>query len=178
MDADAMILTLKRRFEANQSRHIGVAWPKVEARLKQSPQKVAILMAMEVSGGEPDVVASGCDNGEYTFFDCAEQSPSGRRSFCYDNAALEARKEHKPKNSAINMATQIGVELLDEAQYQFLQTLGDFDTKTSSWLKTPISVREKGGAIFGDCRFGRVFIYHNGADSYYAARGFRCALKV
>lgn len=168
---------LQKRFVSNMARHIGLEWADVCARLKEMPQKLEILARMEETGGEPDVVGKDA-NGGFLFFDCAKESPIGRRSYCYDRAALEARKAAKPTNDAISSATEIGVELLDEAQYAFLQTLGEFDTKTSSWLKTPEEVRSLGGAIFADRRFDRVFAYHNGAESYYAARGFRGCLRV
>lgn len=173
-----LLSILKTRFNKNMQRHKGIAWDAVESKLTKSPEKLYILNEMEQTGGEPDVVAYDKKSDTYTFFDCAPESPKGRRSICYDHEALEARKEFKPANSAINMANEMGVELLNEEQYAFLQSLGDFDTKTSSWLKTPIEIRKHGGAIFGDKRYKHVFTYHNGAESYYAARGFRSCLIV
>ena len=173
---EELLSSLKSRFEKNMSRHKGISWDKVEVRLKGDPEKLWSLSEMERTGGEPDVV--GQDKGAYIFYDCASESPAGRRSLCYDHQALKARKEHKPKDSAMNMAAAMGIELLDEQQYRGLQELGKFDTRTSSWLKTPDAIRKLGGAIFGDLRYGRVFIYHNGAESYYGARGFRGWLKV
>ena len=175
---EELLATLKTRFEKNPQRHAGLEWPKVEARLEAHPEKLRALAEMEATGGEPDVVSHDPKRGEVVFFDCAPESPKGRTSLCYDRAALDARKEHKPKNSAMDLAAAMGAELLDEEQYHALQRLGSFDTKTSSWVRTPPEVRKLGGAIFGDRRFGRVFIYHNGAESYYSARGFRCVLKV
>jgi hypothetical protein len=159
-------------------RHPGLTWPSVQARLDAHPEKLASLHEMEQTGGEPDVVGQDRDTGEFIFFDCAPESPQGRRSLCYDGAALEARKANKPQGSAVDAAAAIGIELLDESQYRALQKLGKFDTRTSSWIKTPDDIRKLGGALFGDCRYGHVFIYHNGADSYYASRGFRGALRV
>lgn len=169
---------LKLRFHSHVSRHASMEWSEVEKRLSQASEKVMALLAMEQTGGEPDVVDFDENSGEYVFFDCSPESPSGRRSLCYDGEALASRKENKPRHSALGMAAEMGIELMNEAQYQFLQTLGNFDAKTSSWLLTPTAVRQLGGAIFGDYRFGRVFIYHNGAESYYAARGFRGVLRV
>jgi hypothetical protein len=169
---------LKTRFEKNMNRHQGLAWDKVQARLEANPEKLWSLYEMERTGGEPDVIHHDAVTGEVTFYDCSAESPKGRRSLCYDREALEARKKHKPENSALDMAAAMGIELLTEDEYQTLQTLGRFDTKTSSWLKTPADIRNLGGAIFGDYRYGRVFIYHNGADSYYGVRGFRGSLKV
>lgn len=169
---------LKTRFEKNTKRHKSIEWSGVEAKLRKNPEKLSILNEMELSGGEPDVVGVDKKTGEFLFFDCAAESPKGRRSICYDHKALEARKEHKPADSALNMAVNMGVELLDEDQYRFLQTLGEFDTKTSSWISTPASIRNLGGALFCDRRYNTVFLYHNGAESYYAARGFRALLKV
>ena len=169
---------LKARFEKNMNRHPGIAWADVQARLEANPEKIWSLDKMEETGGEPDVVGQDKTTGEYLFFDCAPESPKGRRSICYDHEALEARKANKPENSAMMMAQEMGITLLTEEQYQQLQQLGNFDTKTSSWLLTPPAVRKLGGAIFGDRRFDRVFVYHNGAESYYAARGFRGWLKV
>jgi hypothetical protein len=175
---DAFLETLETRFEDNPARHDGVTWADVRARLEAAPGKVWALAEMERTGGEPDVVGHDADSDEYIFFDCAAESPKGRRSVCYDHEALEARKKHKPKDSAVRMAAEWGVELLDEDEYRRLQAIQPVDTKTSSWVRTPAAVRDLGGAIFGDYRFGRVFIYHNGAESYYAARGFRCSLRV
>ncbi|HWK58340.1 MAG TPA: DUF4256 domain-containing protein [Parapedobacter sp.] len=175
---DELLKTLRERFEKNMDRHKGFDWREIQARLEADPKKLWSLDEMEVTGGEPDVVGQDKKTGAYMFVDCAAESPKGRRSICYDRDALESRKAHKPANSAMDMATEMGIELLTEDQYQALQELGRFDTKTSSWLKTPNSVRELGGAIFGDWRFGRVFVYHNGADSYYGARGFRGVLFV
>jgi hypothetical protein len=171
-----LIETLQTRFEKNMHRHNGITWKDVLDRLEASPDKIWSLNAMEETGGEPDVIAF--EKGEYVFMDCSPESPSGRRSLCYDTEALESRKENKPKNSAMGMAAEMGIEILTEAQYQGLQQFGKLDTKTSSWVETPVSVRKLGGAIFGDWRYGRVFIYHNGAESYYAARGFRGSLKI
>ena len=160
------------------NRHKGLEWVKVQAKLESSPDKLWSLNEMENTGGEPDIVAFDKNAGEYIFFDCCAESPKDRRSVCYDREALDSRKANKPRSSAMDLATEMGVEILDEQQYQELQKLGEFDNKTSSWLKTPTEVRKLGGAIFGDFRFGRVFVYHNGAESYYAARGFRGALRV
>ncbi|MFP5437344.1 MAG: DUF4256 domain-containing protein [Bacteroidia bacterium] len=177
-DAQALIQLLKVRFEKNTKRHGGIDWNAVEARLKDNPDKLWTLSEMEDTGGEPDVVGQDADTGAFIFFDCAAESPKGRRSLCYDIEALNARKEHKPENDTLSMAKQIGVELLNEEQYRYLQTLGTFDLKTSSWIKTPTDIRKLGGAIFADRRYNTVFVYHNGASSYYAARGFRGALIV
>ena len=174
----ALLETLKARFEANMARHEGVQWAKVQARLEASPGKLRSLGEMERTGGEPDVVDHDRKTGEYVFFDCAKESPAGRRSVCYDPEALEARKKHPPAHSAVGMASDMGAELLTVEQYHQLQTLGEFDAKTSSWLQTPPDIRAKGGAVFGDFRYGTVWLYHNGADSYYGARGFRCSLRV
>jgi hypothetical protein len=173
-----LLKTLKARFEKNKNRHKSIEWAKVQARLEADPGKLWSLSEMESTGGEPDVVGHDKKTGEYIFFDCAAESPNGRRSFCYDRKALESRKEHKPKNSAVDMATAMGIELLTEEQYRELQQLGNFDTKTSSWIKTPAAIRELGGAVFCDRRYNTVFLYHNGAESYYAARGFRGSLRV
>jgi hypothetical protein len=173
-----LLSELKSRFEKNMARHKGVDWSKVQARLEADASKLWSLNEMESTGGEPDVVSHDKKTGAYIFFDCAAESPKGRRSICYDSEALESRKEHKPKDSAMNMADEMGIEMLSEEQYRQLQTLGKFDTKTSSWLKTPAEIRELGGAIFGDFRYGKVFVYHNGAESYYGARGFRGSLTV
>lgn len=175
---EKQISLLKQRFEKNKIIKENIVWEKLETKLKENPGKCTILIKMEESGGEPNVVKYDSEKDEYWFFDCSTESPSGRRSFCYDNEALESRKEHKPKNSAVSFAKQMGAEILTEEQYAFLQNLGDFDIKTSSWLKTEDSVRALGGAIFGDKRFNRMFVYHNGAESYYAARGFRTCLKI
>ena len=175
---DELLDTLAARFEANMNRHENLAWPDVRSRLAAAPGKLWSLHEMERTGGEPDAVGRDEETGELLFFDCSPESPDGRRSVCYDAEALEARKKHKPDDSAVGMATAMGAALLNEAQYQQLQELGEFDTKTSSWLLTPPDIRERGGAIFGDYRFGRVFVYHNGAQSYYSARGFRCVLRV
>jgi hypothetical protein len=160
------------------SRHKGVEWAKVQAKLEANSEKLWSLNEMEATGGEPDVVAFNKKTGEYVFYDCSAESPKGRRSLCYDREALNARKEHKPKDSAIDMATAIGIELLSEEQYRELQKLGEFDLKTSSWVQTPSDIRKLGGALFCDRRYNQVFLYHNGADSYYGARGFRASLKV
>ncbi len=175
---EELLLALEVRFEKNMTRHKGLEWPKVLAKLGASPQKLWSLHEMESTGGEPDVVGYDKKTDEYIFYDCSSETPKGRRSFCYDQEALESRKEHKPQNSALGMAAAMGIELLTEEQYHDLQKLGPFDTKTSSWLKTPPEVRKHGGAIFGDYRYGRVFVYHNGAESYYAARAFRGSLRV
>jgi hypothetical protein len=173
-----LLSTLRARFEKNMNRHKGLDWAKVQARLEADPEKLRSLSEMEKTEGEPDVVGHDKKTGEYIFFDCSAESPKGRRSICYDREALEARKENKPKDSAVNMATAMGVELLTEEQYRDLQTLGNFDLKTSSWVKTPSEIRKRGGALFCDRRYDHVFVYHNGADSYYAARGFRGSLRV
>ncbi|MBP7809134.1 MAG: DUF4256 domain-containing protein [Bacteroidia bacterium] len=175
---DELLKTLKTRFEKNMKRHKGIEWAKVETKLLAKPEKLWSLEEMEISGGEPDVVGFDKKSGEFIFFDCSEESPKGRRSFCYDHEALQSRKEHKPKNSAIGMANEMGVEILSEEQYRELQKLGEFDVKTSSWVKTPKEIRELGGALFCDRRFNTVFVYHNGAESYYAARAFRASLRV
>jgi len=169
---------LKARFEKNMNRHQGLQWAKVQARLEANPEKLWSLHEMETTGGEPDVIGHDKGTGEYIFYDCSAESPKGRRSVCYDREALEARKENKPKDSAVNMATAMGIELLTEEQYRELQRLGEFDTKTSSWVKTPSEIRKLDGALFCDRRFDHVFLYHNGAESYYAARGFRGSLRV
>lgn len=175
---DELLKIIKDRFEKNSQRHEGLEWEPIEARLSGLPEKMWSLYQMESSGGEPDVVDYDTEKDEYIFYDCSAESPKGRRSVCYDRAALESRKKHKPQNSAIDMATAMGVEILTEAQYRKLQKLGDFDTKTSSWILTPDSIRKLGGALFCDRRYDTVFLYHNGADSYYAARGFRGSLRV
>ena len=175
---EELLLVLRARFEKNMNRHKGIEWVNVQAKLEANPSKLWSLNEMEITGGEPDVVGHDKKTGEYIFYDCSEESPKGRRSFCYDHEALESRKEHKPENSAVQMATDIGIELLTEEQYRDLQKLGKFDAKTSSWVKTPSDIRKLGGAIFCDFRYGNVFVYHNGAESYYAARAFRGSLKV
>ncbi|RNI27178.1 DUF4256 domain-containing protein [Rufibacter immobilis] len=175
---EELFLLLKTRFEKNMHRHEGLQWVAIQTKLEANPDKVWSLLQMEETGGEPDVVGHDKETGEYLFYDCSAESPKGRRSICYDHRALESRKEHKPKNSAMGMAAEMGIELLTEEQYRALQQFGKFDTKTSSWLMTSTSIREMGGAIFGDWRYGTVFVYHNGAESYYAARGFRGSLRV
>jgi hypothetical protein len=170
--------TLKARFEKNMVRHKGLEWPNVQTRLEANPAKLWSLHEMEKTGGEPDVVGRDQRTGEYVFYDCSAQSPEGRTSLCYDREGLESRKEHRPKNTAMDLAAAMGVELLTEEQYRELQKLGEFDTKSSSWVKTPADIRSLGGALFCDRRYGHVFVYHNGAQSYYAGRGFRCWLKV
>jgi hypothetical protein len=173
--SDLLFKTLQQRFEKNMNRHPDLNWSDIQKKLESNPEKLQSLKAMEETSGEPDVI--GFENNQYIFCDCSPETPKGRRSICYDYEALESRKEHKPKNSAVEMASEMGIELLDEEQYCKLQQLGKFDTKSSSWLRTPKEVRELGGAIFGDWRFGRVFIYHNGAESYYSVRGFRGILR-
>ena len=175
---EELFSALKARFEKNMNRHEGLEWAKVKAKLEASAEKLWSLSEMERTGGEPDVVGHDKKTGEYIFFDCSPESPRGRRSFCYDREALDSRKEHKPKNSAMDMAAAMGIGILTEEQYRELQKLGNFDTKTSSWVKAPAEIRKLGGAIFGDRRFGRVFVYHNGAESYYGARAFRGSLRV
>ena len=175
---EELLKTLKTRFEKNMARHKGIEWDKVQARFNGNTEKLWSLNEMEKTGGEPDVVVYDKKTGEYFFYDCSAESPDGRRSFCYDSEALASRKENKPKNSAVEMAATMGIELLTEEQYRELQKLGKFDTKTSSWVKTPADIRKLGGAIFCDCRYNTVFVYHNGAESYYAARGFRGLLKI
>ena len=175
---DALLETLKTRFEKNRKRHEGIEWAEVAKRLEAKPEKLAVLEAMEGSGGEPDAVGRDAKTKEILFVDCAAESPKGRRSVCYDAEALAARKEHKPADSAVAMAKKMGIELLTEEQYRELQRLGEFDLKTSSWIATPPAVRKLGGALFCDRRYDQVFTYHNGAESYYGARGFRGALKV
>ena len=170
--------TLKQRFEKNKNRHQGIEWTSVQTKLQAHPEKIWSLNEMEKTGGEPDVVGHDKKTGEFIFMDCSDESPAGRRSVCYDHEALNSRKEHKPKDSAMNMATEMGIELLTEQEYRELQQLGKFDFKTSSWVKTPTAIRKLGGAIFCDCRFDTVFVYHNGAESYYAARGFRGKIKI
>ncbi len=176
--ADELIQLLKVRFEKNMERHPGLVWENVQVRLEKHPEKLWSLGEMECTGGEPDVIGLDEITGSFIFYDCASESPKGRRSFCYDHEALESRKEHKPGNSAINCAHEMGVEILSETEYRNLQKLGKFDTKTSSWIQTPPEVRKLGGALFCDWRYAQVFTYHNGAESYYAARGFRTSLKI
>jgi len=175
---EELLRALKARFEKNMNRHKGLDWAKVQGRLEANPEKLWSLHEMERTGGEPDVVGQDKKTGEYIFYDCSEESPKGRRSFCYDREALEKRKEHKPKDSAIDVADAMGIELLTEEEYRGLQKLGEFDTKTSSWVKTPAAIRKLGGALFCDRRYDTVFVYHNGADSYYGARAFRGSLRV
>jgi hypothetical protein len=175
---EELLSALQARFEKNMNRHQGLEWAKVQTKLEANPEKLWSLNEMEKTGGEPDVVGQDKTTGEYIFYDCSAESPKGRRSLCYDGAALESRKEHKPENSAIDLAAAIGIEILTEEQYRELQELGDFDTKTSSWVKTPAAIRKLGGAIFCDRRYDHVFVYHNGAESYYSARGFRGSLRV
>ena len=177
-EEEELLITLKARFKKNIKRHEGIDWTKVEARLKANAQKLWSLYQMEETGGEPDIVVYDKKTDEYIFYDCADESPKGRRSFCYDQEALKARKENKPKNSALGMASEMGIELLTEEQYRELHKFGMFDSKTSSWLRTPDEIRKLGGAIFADFRFGTVFVYHNGAESYYVGRAFRVSLKV
>jgi Protein of unknown function (DUF4256) len=175
---EELLGTLKARFEKNMTRHKGLEWAKVQAKLEVNAEKLWSLNEMEITGGEPDVVGHDKTTGEFIFYDCSAESPKGRRSVCYDREALESRKEHKPKNSAIDMAAAMGIELLTEEQYRELQKLGNFEAKTSSWVKTPADIRKLGGAIFCDRRYDHVFVYHNGAESYYAARAFRGSLRV
>jgi hypothetical protein len=175
---EELLKTLKTRFEKNMHRHKGVDWTKVQAKLEANADKLWSLSEMERTGGEPDVVGFDKKSGEYSFYDCAAESPKGRRSVCYDREALNSRKEHKPKDSAVDMATAMGIELLTEAQYRELQQLGEFDLKTSSWIQTPADIRKLGGALFCDRRYDHVFLYHNGAESYYGARAFRGSLSV
>ncbi len=175
-ERNELLATLQKRFEKNMNRHKGIDWRKVQAKLEANTDKLWSLSQMEKTGGEPDVITE--QKKAFIFFDCSPESPSGRRSLCYDHEALEKRKEHKPANSAVQMAEDMGIDLLTEEQYRELQTLGKFDTKTSSWIKTPADIRKAGGAIFCDWRYGHVFVYHNGAESYYAARGFRGSLTV
>ena len=175
---EELLSVVKARFEKNRQRHTSLEWEKVQAKLEANPEKLWSLYEMESTGGEPDIVGQDVNTGEYLFYDCSAESPKGRRSLCYDREALESRKENKPQNNVIDVATAMGIELLSEEQYRALQKLGNFDTKTSSWLKTPVEIRKLGGAIFGDFRYGNIFVYHNGADSYYAGRAFRGLLKV
>ena len=177
-EREELFKALKARFEKNMKRHEGLEWAEVKAKLEANTDKLWSLHEMERTGGEPDVVGQDKKTGEYIFFDCSAESPKDRRSVCYDREALDSRKEHKPKNSAMDMAAAMGIELLTEEQYRELQKLGEFDMKTSSWVKTPADIRKRGGALFCDRRYGHVFVYHNGAESYYAARGFRGSLRV
>jgi hypothetical protein len=175
---EELLSTLKARFQKNMNRHKGLEWPKVEQRLVAYPEKLWSLHEMERTGGEPDVVGHDKKSGEYIFYDCSPESPKGRTSVCYDREGLDSRKEHKPKHNAVDLAAAMGIEILTEEQYRELQKLGDFDAKTSSWVKTPSDIRKLGGALFCDRRFGHVFVYHNGAQSYYSARAFRGSLNV
>jgi hypothetical protein len=175
---EELFIVLKTRFEKNKERHKGLEWAKIQAKLEAHPEKLWSLYEMERTDGEPDVVGHDKKTGEYIFYDCSAESPKGRRSICYDHKALESRKEHKPENSAMEMAADMGIALLTEEQYRELQQLGNFDTKTSSWIITPANIRKLGGALFCDRRYDTVFVYHNGAESYYAARGFRGSLRV
>lgn len=175
---DELLGALKMRFEKNMNRHPGLEWSQVQAKLEAHPEKLWSLNEMERTGGEPDVVGFDKSTGEYIFYDCSAESPKGRRSICYDREGLESRKEHKPENNAIDLAAEMGIEILTEEQYRELQNLGKFDTKTSSWVKTPSEIRKLGGAIFADFRYGNVFVYHNGAESYFSGRAFRGALRV
>ncbi|MEH7302777.1 DUF4256 domain-containing protein [Neobacillus drentensis] len=175
---EELLSTLKARFEKNMNRHEGLEWDKVQAKLEANTEKLWSLNEMEATGGEPDVVGYDQETGEYIFYDCSTESPKGRRSVCFDREALESRKQHKPENSVMDMATAMGIELLTEEQYRELQKLGNFDLKTSSWVQTPDNIRRLGGALFCDRRYDTVFVYHNGAESYYAARGFRGSLRV
>jgi hypothetical protein len=177
-EREDVLQLLKERFHKNTKRHPAFNWSEIQSRLEAQPLKLWSLHQMEITGGEPDVISRDDNTGEYLFFDCSAESPAGRRSLCYDRKALDERKEHKPVNSAVDMAANMGIELLNEEQYRQLQNVGKFDMKTSSWLQTPPKIRDLGGAIFGDFRYNTVFVYHNGAQSYYAARGFRGLLKV
>ena len=177
-DRDELLRELKERFDENMDRHKGIEWTSVQAKLEADPAKLWSLSEMEGTGGEPDVVGFDKKTGEFIFYDCSPESPKGRRSLCYDRAAWDSRKEHKPESNALDVAAAMGIKILTEAEYLELQTLGEFDLKTSSWLETPSAIRDLGGAIFGDRRFGRIFTYHNGAESYYAARAFRGSLRV
>jgi len=178
MPNEALLRTLKARFEKNMNRHQGLEWAKVQVKLEANTEKLWTLNEMEKTGGEPDVVGHDNKTGEYIFYDCSAESPKGRRNVCYDREALESRKEHKPENSAIDMATAMGIEILTEEQYRELQKLGSFDTKTSSWVKTTSDIRKLGGALFANRRYDNVFVYHNSAPSYYGVRAFRCSLRV
>lgn len=176
--SEELLNVLKTRFEKNMNRHKGLEWVKVKSKLEANTEKLSSLYEMEKTGGEPDVVSYDKKTGEYIFYDCSAESPQGRRSFCYDREALDSRKENKPNNSAMDMAASMGIEILTEEEYRELQKLGSFDTKTSSWVKTPSDIRKLGGAVFCDRRYNTVFLYHNGADSYYAARGFRGSIRI
>ena len=178
IQSEELLKTLKARFENNMCRHENVEWSGIQTKLETNPKKLWSLSKMEETGGEPDLICFDKKSNEYVFVDCSEESPTKRRSVCYDTLALDSRKENKPKNSAIAMALEMGIELLTEEQYHELQQTGSYDTKTSCWIATPDKIRELGGAIFGDCRYGQVFIYHNGAESYYATRGFRGAIRI
>lgn len=177
-ECDELLSTLKTRFEKNKQRHKGIEWDAIQVKLKANPSKLWSLNEMEKTGGEPDVVGFDKKSGEYIFYDCSAESPAGRRSVCFDKEGLESRKEHKPANNAVDMATAMGIEILSEEEYRLLQQFGKFDQKTSSWIKTPEAIRKLGGALFADYRYGHVFVYHNGAQSYYGARAFRGVLKV
>lgn len=177
-ERDALLASLQARFEKNLRRHTGIEWGKVQARLEAHPEKLWSLQQMEQSGGEPDVVAANEKTGEFTFYDCSAETPEGRRNVCYDKVAQDSRKKFAPEHNAMDLAAEMGAELLSEEEYNELQKLGEFDTKTSSWLRTPPEIRKLGGAIFADRRFGRIFVYHNGAESYYGVRGFRASLRV
>lgn len=177
-EIETLINTLKSRFQSNMNRHLDLQWDKIEEKLKVNPSKLYSLNLMEETGGEPDVIGFDIETNQYIFCDCSAESPKGRRSLCYDHSALESRKEHKPQNSVEALADEIGIDVLTETQYRELQQLGKFDLKTSSWIQTPESIRKLGGALFCDRRYDAVFVYHNGAESYYAARGFRGILKV
>ncbi|MDD4143272.1 MAG: DUF4256 domain-containing protein [Prolixibacteraceae bacterium] len=176
--SEALLKILRSRFEKNTQRHKGIEWPKIQSKLEINPEKLWSLHNMEETGGQPDVVGYDKNYDTYIFYDCSAESPKGRRSLCYDKVALESRKNHKPQNSAMEMADEMGIEILSEEQYLELQKFGNFDTKTSSWILTPSDIREKGGALYCDFRYGHVFVYHNGAESYYASRGFRGLLMV
>lgn len=175
---EELINTLQLRFEKNMKRHAGIAWSEIQARLDKNQNSLQVLYEMEETGGEPDVIGGKNKNREYTFVDCSPESPAGRRSLCYDRESLDGRKENKPKSSATDMAREIGIEILTEEQYKELQAHGEFDTKTSSWIQTPVNIRKLGGAIFADRRYDHIFVYHNGAESYYASRGFRGSLSI
>ncbi len=177
-ETSTLLKTLQNRFEKNIKRHPELDWNKIQSKLEANPQKLWSLNQMELTEGEPDVVAYNAETDEYLFFDCSPESPKGRRSFCYDKQALDSRKEHKPKNNVLDVAEEMGATLLSEEEYRELQKLGNFDSKSSSWIQTPAEIRELGGAIFADFRYNTIFIYHNGAESYYAARGFRASLKI
>ena len=175
---EELLKVLQVRFEKNMERHTDVEWDKVQAKLEGDPKKLSVLNKMDATGGEPDVVGFDAKTGEFVFYDCSAETPKGRRSTCYDREGLESRKEHKPENNAVDMAAAMGIEILSEEQYRELQTLGEFDLKTSSWIQTPAAIRKLGGALFADRRYDCVFVYHNGAQSYYAVRGFRGSLRV